>query len=139
MGEKLRLDKFLSGQLNISRADAKELIKKRLVSVNGETAKLYDMKIDTAADSVCSEGVQLTYREHVYIEVKRVEFVSLFLSLDKTSGFKTPDFTNRLTRAPHSHRKRGIFIFGHLSSSVSNRTAYAISDVFADTTGPVEA
>ena len=71
MGEKLRLDKFLSGQLNISRADAKELIKKRLVSVNGETAKLYDMKIDTAADSVCSEGVQLTYREHVYIMLNK--------------------------------------------------------------------
>ena len=72
MGEKLmRLDKFLSGQLNISRADAKELIKKRLVTVNGETARLYDMKIDPAADSVCSEGVQLAYREHVYIMLNK--------------------------------------------------------------------
>lgn len=72
MGEKLmRLDKFLSGQLNVSRADAKELIKKRLVTVNGGTAKLYDMKIDTAADSVCSEGVQLTYRKHVYIMLNK--------------------------------------------------------------------
>lgn len=72
MGEKLmRLDKFLSGQLNISRADAKELIKKRLVTVNGGTAKLYDMKINTAADSVCSEGVSLAYREHVYIMLNK--------------------------------------------------------------------
>ena len=72
MGERLmRLDKFLSGQLNISRADAKELIKKRLVTVNGETAKLYDMKIDPAADSVCSEGVRLTYREHIYIMLNK--------------------------------------------------------------------
>lgn len=72
MGEKLmRLDKFLSGQLNISRAGAKELIKKRLVTVNGGTAKLYDMKIDAAADTVCSEGVQLTYRKHVYIMLNK--------------------------------------------------------------------
>ena len=53
MGEKFRLDKFLSGQLGISRAGAKELVKKRLVTVNGEAAKLYDMKIDPAEDAVC--------------------------------------------------------------------------------------
>ncbi|MDE6764637.1 MAG: 16S rRNA pseudouridine(516) synthase [Oscillospiraceae bacterium] len=67
----MRLDKFLSGQLAVSRSDAKELIKKRFVTVNGETAKLYDMKIDPAADSVCSEGVRLTYREHVYIMLNK--------------------------------------------------------------------
>lgn len=72
MSEKLmRLDKFLSGQLAISRADAKELIKKRLVTVNGETAKLYDMKIDPNADSVCSEGVRLIYRKYVYIMLNK--------------------------------------------------------------------
>lgn len=72
MSEKLmRLDKFLSGQLAVSRADAKELIKKRLVTVNGETAKLYDMKIDPNTDSVCSEGLLLTYREHVYIMLNK--------------------------------------------------------------------
>lgn len=72
MGEKLmRLDKFLSGQLAVSRADAKELIKKRLVTVNGETAKLYDMKIDPATDAVCSEGARLTYREHIYIMLNK--------------------------------------------------------------------
>lgn len=67
----MRLDRFLSGQLAVSRADAKELIKKRLVTVNGKTAKLYDMKIDPAADAVCSEGARLTYREHVYIMLNK--------------------------------------------------------------------
>lgn len=72
MSEKLmRLDKFLSRQLAVSRTDAKELIKKRLVTVNGEPAKLYDMKIDPAADTVCSEGLTLTYREHVYIMLNK--------------------------------------------------------------------
>lgn len=71
MGEKLRLDKFLSGQLGISRTDAKELIKKRLVTVNGDTAKLYDMKIDPGKDAVCSGGNTLTYREHIYIMLNK--------------------------------------------------------------------
>ncbi|MEZ3455554.1 MAG: 16S rRNA pseudouridine(516) synthase [Oscillospiraceae bacterium] len=71
MGEKFRLDKFLSGQLGISRAGAKELVKKRLVTVNGEAAKLYDMKIDPAEDAVCCEGNALTYREHIYIMLNK--------------------------------------------------------------------
>lgn len=71
MGGKLRLDKFLSGQLGISRADAKELVKKRLVTVNGDAARLYDMKIDPEADAVRSEGNDLTYREHIYIMLNK--------------------------------------------------------------------
>ncbi len=71
MGEKLRLDKFLSGQLGISRADAKELIKKRFVTVNGGTAKLCDMKINPERDAVCCEGNVLTYREHIYIMLNK--------------------------------------------------------------------
>lgn len=71
MGGSLRLDKFLSGQTGVSRADAKELVKKRLVTVNGETAKLYDMKIDPAADRVCCEGRDVAYRKHIYIMLNK--------------------------------------------------------------------
>lgn len=41
-----RLDKFLSAQLGITRSEAKELIKRRVVTVGGTVAKLFDMKID---------------------------------------------------------------------------------------------
>lgn len=68
---KQRLDKFLSNQMNISRADAKELIKKRLVTVNGDTAKLFDMKIDPSADKVFAQGRTVTYREHIYIMLNK--------------------------------------------------------------------
>lgn len=67
----IRLDRFLSNQLNISRTDAKELIKKRLVTVNGETAKLFDMKISPEKDAVVSEGVPVVYREHIYIMLNK--------------------------------------------------------------------
>lgn len=68
---KQRLDKFLSNQMNISRADAKELIKKRLVTVNGGTAKLFDIKIDPSADKVSAQGRTVTYREHIYIMLNK--------------------------------------------------------------------
>ena len=69
--ETLRLDRYLSAQLNISRSDAKELIKKRLVTVNGTTAKLYDMKIVTGQDTVCAEGKEIIYRKYVYIMLNK--------------------------------------------------------------------
>ena len=69
--ETLRLDRFLSNQLGISRTDAKELIKKRLVTVGGETAKLFDMKIDPENDPVFSEGKQVVYRKHIYIMLNK--------------------------------------------------------------------
>ncbi|MBQ8826216.1 MAG: rRNA pseudouridine synthase [Oscillospiraceae bacterium] len=70
-----RLDKFLSGQLNISRNDAKELIKKRLVTVNGVVARLYDQKVDTACDKVVSEGKEVIYRKHLYIMMNKPQGV----------------------------------------------------------------
>lgn len=102
----MRLDKFLSGQLNISRADAKELIKKRLVTVNGETAKLYDMKIDPTADSVCSEGVQLVYREHVYIMLNKPAGV-ICATRDRLSD-------TVLELIPSEMRRKNLFPAGRL-------------------------
>lgn len=66
-----RLDKFLSNQMNISRADAKELIKKRLVTVNGCTAKLFDMKTDPERDEVSVQNKRIKYREHIYIMLNK--------------------------------------------------------------------
>lgn len=73
--ELIRLDKFLSGQLNISRNDAKELIKKRLVTINGTVAKLYETKVDPAKDTVVSEGREVTYRKHIYIMMNKPQGV----------------------------------------------------------------
>lgn len=104
--QKQRLDKFLSNQLNISRADAKELIKKRLVTVNGGTAKLFDMKIDPEGDSVAAEGKAVTYREHVYI------------MLNKPAGVVCATRDNLsetvLELIPDELRREGLFPAGRL-------------------------
>ena len=55
-----RLDKILSTQLNISRTDAKQMIKKGRVSVNGIPAKSGDVKV-ADADIVAVDGNEISY------------------------------------------------------------------------------
>lgn len=102
----LRLDKFLSNQMNISRNDAKELIKKRLVAVNGETAKLYDMKIEPEKDSVSAEGKKIKYREHIYIMLNKPAGV-VCATRDKLSD-------TVLELIPEELRRDGLFPAGRL-------------------------
>ena len=101
-----RLDKYLSGQLNISRSDAKELIKKRLVTVNGAVAKLYDMKIDTACDKVVSEGKEITYRRHLYIMMNKPQGV--------VCSTRDGESKTVLELLPPELRREGLFPAGRL-------------------------
>ena len=103
---KQRLDKFLSNQMNISRNDAKELIKKRFVTVNGDTAKLFDMKIDPERDAVSSEGKDVTYREHIYIMLNKPAGV-VCATRDKLSE-------TVLELIPGELRREGLFPAGRL-------------------------
>ena len=102
----LRLDKFLSKQLNISRNDAKELIKKRLVAVNGITAKLFDLKIDPERDAVSCEGKEIKYREHIYIMLNKPAGV-VCATRDKLSE-------TVLELIPEELRREGLFPAGRL-------------------------
>ncbi|MCH5193274.1 MAG: 16S rRNA pseudouridine(516) synthase [Oscillospiraceae bacterium] len=102
----LRLDRFLSNQLNISRNDAKELIKKRLVTVNGETAKLFDMKTDPLTDKVVSEGKEVLYRKHIYIMLNKPAGV-VCATRDRLSE-------TVLELIPEELRREGLFPAGRL-------------------------
>lgn len=103
---KQRLDKFLSNQMNISRNDAKELIKKRFVTINGDTTKLFDMKIDPERDAVSSEGKDVTYREHIYIMLNKPAGV-VCATRDKLSE-------TVLELIPEELRREGLFPAGRL-------------------------
>ena len=103
---KLRLDRFLSNQLGISRGDAKELIKKRLVTVNGSTARDFDMKIAPETDTVASEGKTVAYREHIYIMLNKPAGVVCAVR-DKLSE-------TVLELIPPELRRKGLFPAGRL-------------------------
>ena len=101
-----RLDKFLSAQLGISRNDAKELIKKRFVTVNGTVGKLYDMKIDPENDKITAEGKEVVYRKHLYI------------MMNKPQGYvcATEDKVSKtvLELLPPNLQREGLFPAGRL-------------------------
>lgn len=101
-----RLDKFLSAQLGITRSEAKELIKRRVVTVGGTVAKLFDMKIDPEKDVVCSEGREVTYRKHIYIMMNKPQGV--------VCSTKDGESKTVLELLPDSIRREGLFPAGRL-------------------------
>ena len=54
--EQIRLDKFLSNQLNISRSLVKQMLKAGRVKVNGATVKQGEKKIDPQDCQVLVDG-----------------------------------------------------------------------------------
>ncbi len=118
-----RLDRFLSNQLNISRAEAKELIKKRLVTVNGETARLYDMKLDPDRDEVCAEGKAVRYREHIYIMLNKPAGV-VCATRDRLSE-------TVLELIPPELRREGLFPAGRLDKDTEGFVLITDDGAFA--------
>lgn len=62
----MRLDKFLC-EMNLgTRSEVKTFLKKGLVTVNGETVKRPETKIEEAADCICYQGRTLNYDAFQY-------------------------------------------------------------------------
>ena len=121
--EAVRLDRFLSNQLNISRADAKELIKKRLVTVNGEIAKLFDMKVDPVNDFIESENKPVLYRKHIYIMLNKPAGV-VCSTRDKLSE-------TVLELIPQELRRAGLFPAGRLDKDTEGFVLITDDGAFA--------
>ncbi|MDD7389487.1 MAG: pseudouridine synthase [Lachnospiraceae bacterium] len=62
----IRLDKFLADSQLGTRSEVKQLLKKGLVSVNGEIIRKPEFKIDPAADRVCFDGKEISSQQEVY-------------------------------------------------------------------------
>ena len=110
-----RLDKFLSAQLGITRSEAKELIKRRVVTVGGTVAKLFDMKIDPEKDTVCSEGKDVIYRKHIYIMMNKPQGV--------VCSTKDGESKTVLELLPDSIRREGLFPAGRLDKDTDRRSS----------------
>ena len=67
----MRLDKFLSSQLNISRTDAKKALRERRIRVNGKTATSADLHVDPQKDVVSADGRIVNYKEHLYLMLNK--------------------------------------------------------------------
>ena len=62
----MRLDKFLCDAVNISRKDAKDFIKKGVVSVNGTKITDSGFNVSEAADTVLFKEKPIIYEKFVY-------------------------------------------------------------------------
>ena len=101
-----RLDKYLASRGYGSRKDVQRLIKSGAVSVDGETFKSCETKIDTDSAQVTVNGQAVTGEEFVYI------------MMNKPSGYvsATEDKLDKtvLELVPPELRRRGLFPAGRL-------------------------
>ncbi len=108
---KIRLDKFLASQLNISRNDAKKLIKKHAVKINSSVALKPEIAIDTDKDVVYFEGQRIQFAEHIYI------------MMNKPAGVVSSTDDNRditvIDILPDSLKRNGLFPAGRLDKDTT--------------------
>lgn len=102
-----RLDKFIASQLEgVSRKDARELIRRGEIKINGDAAKAPEQKIDADADEISVSGIVIGYKKYLYI------------MLNKPAGVvcATRDGLSEtvLELLPPRLRRRGLFPAGRL-------------------------
>lgn len=107
----MRLDKFISSQLNISRKDARAAILRGRAAVDGTTVRAADFKIDENADSVTFDGQALSYKKHIYIIMNKPRGV-LSASNDK----RQPTVIDII---PEKLRRNGLFPVGRLDKDTT--------------------
>ena len=67
MSETLRLDKYLADLGVGTRSQVKQMIRKGLVDINGDTAKKPEQKVNVQEDHVTVEGKVLQYTKYRYV------------------------------------------------------------------------
>jgi len=105
----MRLDKFLSTMGCCSRADAKRIVRRGGVTVNGTVAKSADAPIDPEVDRIVFEGRYVPYRKYIYIMMNKPEGV---VSATEDGRDRTV-----LDLLPPDVRRAGMFPCGRLDKN----------------------
>ena len=120
--EKLRLDKFLSSQLNISRADAKKLISGGRVALDPPRKVTADLQVDPASDLVFADGRAVEYRKYLYLMLNKPAGV---VSATEDAGVTVIDLV------PESLRRAGLFPAGRLDKDTTGFVLITDDGAFA--------
>lgn len=105
-----RLDKILSRELNISRNDAKSVVKQGRVTVNGAPARSVDMKC-ADGDDIFIDSKPVVNNRFVYIMMNKPKGV---ISASNGSGGKTV-----VDILPDGMKRRGLFPAGRLDKDTT--------------------
>ena len=109
--EQIRLDKFLSNQLNISRSLVKQMLKAGRVKVNGATVKQGENKIDPQDCQVLVDGQAVNYNKYVYIMLNKPKGI---LSASNDKNRKTV-----IDLVPKNMKRQGLFPVGRLDKDTT--------------------
>lgn len=101
-----RLDKLIALHCNVSRKEARQLIKDAAVTVNGRLTLRAEELIDTEADDVTVKGHAFTMKEHLYLMLNKPQGV--------ISATADPAKPTVLDLLPDDLRRRSLFPAGRL-------------------------
>lgn len=106
---KVRLDKFISSTLIVSRKDAASLIKSGRISVNGNNKPKGDDKVDDTLDEVLFDGERISFSENIYIMLNKPAGL---ISATDTEGENTV-----LSLFDKAYANKGLFPCGRLDKN----------------------
>lgn len=104
-----RIDKILARELNITRSDAKKILAKKRVTVNGSVAKADTKANDT--DIIMLDGKELSNNEFVYIMMNKPKGV--------ISASEGKDEKTVVDILPEDMKRRGLFPAGRLDKDTT--------------------
>lgn len=106
MANEERLDKVISNQMQISRTEAKEFIRKGTVTVNDRVVRSSDEKINPDTDIVKVNGEAVEYRKFIYLMMNKPQGV-----VCSTKDGLSPTV---LSLVPEKFMRKGLFPAGRL-------------------------
>ncbi len=119
----IRLDKFLSSQLNISRTDAKKLLRQKGVKVNDISVIKGEFQLDTLKDKVSVNGKYIVYKEYVYIMLNKPKGV--------VSATEDSDDVTVIDILPDNLKRSGLFPAGRLDKNTTGFVLITDNGAFA--------
>lgn len=108
-----RIDKIISSQLNITRNEARTLIKSKKVLLNGAPVKSSDEKADTEIDVIKVNGKEIAFKKYVYIMMNKPKGV-----ISSTDGRKTNEKTV-VDILPDDMKRKNLFPAGRLDKDTT--------------------
>lgn len=119
----IRLDKFLSSQLNISRTDAKKLLRLKGVKVNDISVIKGEFQLDALKDKVSVNGKILEYKEYIYIMLNKPKGV--------VSATEDSDDVTVIDILPENLKRSGLFPAGRLDKNTTGFVLITDNGAFA--------
>ncbi len=118
-----RLDKLIALNCNVSRKDARKLIKDGAVTVNSRLAVRAEELIDTDADEVSVNGYTFTAKDHIYIMLNKPQGV--------ISATRDPAKPTVVDLIPDNLKRRSIFPAGRLDRDTTGLLIITDDGAFA--------